>query len=252
VNSYSRYVRKYKPYDHKSKNRRTLFLFFLVILLVFLFFQISDNFFLASYSMGNKSMEPSITEGDILLTTPILYGPFIPLTEKRFRDIRQPQRGDIVIARPGYYKKPPGYINAADKLVRFFTLQKISIVSSFYYPRIQDKAVKRVLGIPGDTIKMDNYVIYIKPSDRNYFFHEYELTEREYTVNTKEPSDSWPKEFPFSSYFSEIRLKEDEYFLIGDNRPGSLDSRHWGIVSGQNIIAKAILRYWPFQKFQIP
>lgn len=92
--------------------------------------------------------------------------------------------------------------------------------------------IKRVIGLPGETIEFREGEIYITPVDGEKFHLEEpylkeEIMQRELKVNNQT-----------------ITLGEDEFFMCGDNRNSSCDSRYWGPVKRKAIKAKALLRYW--------
>lgn len=105
--------------------------------------------------------------------------------------------------------------------------------------------VKRVVGIPGDSIKIEDNVILIKPEGKNYFFSEKEIIQVEYETESFPRPDMLSEDFPFSGNMSEVVLADDEYFLSGDNRTMSNDSYYWGPVTIDKIKAKVVLEYAP-------
>lgn len=86
--------------------------------------------------------------------------------------------------------------------------------------------IKRVVGLPGDTVEMQNQQVYINGEalDESYI--------KEACQQSRCPDDTWT-------------LGEDEYFMMGDNRNNSRDSRRFGTVPITKIIGKVIFRYWP-------
>lgn len=86
--------------------------------------------------------------------------------------------------------------------------------------------IKRVIGLPGETIEIKNKKIYI---------------------NDKEINDNYG--YGETSDYKKITLKDDEYFILGDNRLISKDSRYFGPIKEKEIIGKAIFRLWPITKF---
>lgn len=87
--------------------------------------------------------------------------------------------------------------------------------------------IKRIIGLPGDRIVIDNNKIYINGSEQPY--------EEKYVTN----------EWNGNGSHTEYIIPEGEYFLMGDNRDNSSDSRVWGTIKKKDIIAKAVFRYYP-------
>lgn len=86
--------------------------------------------------------------------------------------------------------------------------------------------IKRIIGMPGDTVSIRDNTVYVNGEE----------VEEDYAYG--ETSD-----------YEEITLDDDEYFILGDNRPISKDSRYFGPVKEDEIIGKIIFRLWPFNKF---
>jgi len=98
----------------------------------------------------------------------------------------------------------------------------------FRYPRdTSQRFIKRIIGLPGETVKMEQGEINIINGVENRTLNESEYGLKEnYTDNLT------------------LSLKENEYFVLGDNRTASFDSRKWGALSGNYIIGKVILKTW--------
>jgi len=94
--------------------------------------------------------------------------------------------------------------------------------------------IKRIIGLPGETVKIANDKIYINGNELNEFYI---------------PSDylTYIKNNPNVSL--EVILEDDQYFVLGDNRQHSSDSREWGILPKENIIGKAWLAVYPWKIF---
>ncbi len=121
-----------------------------------------------------------------------------------------------------------------DELSYFFRAPHRGEVIVFRYPLMPSEFfIKRIIGLPGETVDIKNGSIFIKPvgSDK-----EFELNEP-YISNTI-------KTFPNTS----MMLDKDHYFVLGDNRPASSDSRYWGALPKENITGRAFLRLWPLDK----
>lgn len=87
--------------------------------------------------------------------------------------------------------------------------------------------VKRVIGLPGEIIAVKDGKVYInnKPLDENYLYEEPDYV------------------------FEPIKIPEDCFFVLGDNRNDSYDSHFWGVLSSKNVIGRVLFRYWPLKEF---
>lgn len=166
--------------------------------------------------VDGPSMQPTLQNNDLLFADKLTY------------HLHGPERGDIVVL------KQPGDINR--------------------------DIIKRIIGVPGDTIEIDgDYdvvngqprpAVLIKPAGAQNF----SVLPEPYLPNqTKDPwtdvvfccdSNGKATKSP-----QPLKLPKDEYFVMGDNRNVSLDSRYIGLIPRQNIIARARLRIWPLSAF---
>ncbi len=100
----------------------------------------------------------------------------------------------------------------------------------FKYPPDWDVSyVKRLIGKPGDTVEI---------VDRTVYLNEKPLKE-DYARYTDPGS--------MKEHFGPVRIPPDQYFVLGDNRDNSQDSRHWGFVPRRNLLGKALIVYWSFE-----
>lgn len=95
--------------------------------------------------------------------------------------------------------------------------------------------IKRIIALPGEKISLKDGKIFINGSKLNESAY---LSENIYTKGSN-----------FLPEGKELKVPKNQYFVIGDNRPNSSDSREWGYISIENIIGKAWLRYWPPSRF---
>jgi signal peptidase I len=103
---------------------------------------------------------------------------------------------------------------------------------------LTQRLIKRVIGLPGETIEVKNGKIVIYDNSGSKV-----LDESKYLFGVETGGDV------------KITLKEDEFFVLGDNRPFSYDSRRFGPVKKENIIGRVLLRAWPFasvNRFKVP
>ncbi len=115
-----------------------------------------------------------------------------------------------------------------DRTSYFFQNPKRGEVVVFRFPGTrQDLYVKRVIGLPGETIEIKENKIYINNQLLGESYYQGEIP---------------------SFGFQKIKLGKDEYFVLGDNRPASNDSRIWGPLSKKFIIGKLSFVFWPLNR----
>lgn len=104
-------------------------------------------------------------------------------------------------------------------------------------PDAEKDYIKRVIGLPGDKISLQNGDVYIDGE---------KLDESAYL-----PPDYKTYGGQFLKENQEITVPENNYFVLGDNREYSSDSREWGFVTKDKLIGKSFIVYWPIQKFKV-
>ena len=114
------------------------------------------------------------------------------------------------------YRFGSGYIKRGDLVVFFF---KLDLTKSY---------IKRVIAIPGDTVRIDRGTVY---------------------VNSQRLDEPYvPAEYRDAQSLSPVIVPQDNYFVLGDHRSSSNDSRAWGTVERKHIYGKAVFVYWPLEK----
>jgi signal peptidase I len=153
------------------------------------------------------SMEPTLYDGDWVWVDKIDYGPTVPFANIRLFGTRGPDRGDII---------------------------------TFVPPHTKELYVKRVVGIPGDIVRFDGRDIYI-----NEKILAYERVRADYSaeIDRERLGDvvhltqySRGGQLPVSN--GSFVVPEDRYFVLGDHRSNSADSRYWGLVEGEKIMGR--------------
>ena len=190
---------------HRSTARE--YLEALLIAAVFLLF--TNTFVIKTFFIPSGSMEDTLLVGDHLFVNRFIFGPAMGSLERAVLPLRAPRRGDIVVFR------------------------------SPERPNID--LVKRLIGLPGDTIQVVNKQLFVngnKVEDGLYVEHKDPRTflNRPYMSEQQRLRDN----------FGPITVPEASYFCMGDNRDMSYDSRFWGTVPAHYLKGRAFLIYWSF------
>ena len=179
------------------------------------------RFFIAELRwIPSGSMRPTLVEGDRIVVEKFTKYPNVFNSNHAF--INTPKRGDVMIFYPPFVKLSASPIAVFKRLTGFFC-------TDIAY-------IKRVVGLPGEKfeIKQNNngaYKVYIndKPLEEEYIMSEYDFH--------KCKSDM---------YCGPLIIPEGQYYMMGDNRGNSLDSRFWGTLPKERFIGRAICTFWPF------
>ena len=185
-----------------------------------------------NFVIPSGSMEKTLLVGDHLVVDRITLAPpakWMPLVH-----YREPQRNDIVV-----FLKP-----VADANGEYLFL------------------VKRLIGVPGDHIHLRNGIVIINgvaqnqphaqpttPDNHTDFLDEFPSVPP--TATPGDPGDGTPEEwaidFPSHIQNGDLVVPPGMYFMMGDNRHNSLDSRYWGFVPRENIVGRPLFNYWSFK-----
>ncbi|CAJ0714867.1 MULTISPECIES: signal peptidase I [Ralstonia] len=201
--------------------------FFPVIAAVFLL----RSFVIEPFKIPSGSMIPTLQIGDFILVNKYTYGIRLPIVNKKIVELNQPQRGDVMV---------------------------------FRYPKDESMDyIKRVIGVPGDVVKYDNKRLTVNGQPATYapqsdyldgerltYSKQYQETLGNVTHNILNDADrpayvSGPDDFPFRENCTynqtgfTCKVPAGHYFMMGDNRDNSADSRYWGFVPDKNIVGKA-------------
>lgn len=234
--------------DEKTLKNRLPFTY-LKVGLIFLFsYILLTEVFLTPLKVESGSMMPSVNKSDRVLFSPIAYGRTRAVAPA-LNSKKKPKRGDVVVITPPYYSKSQGAFALFNPFVRFFTFQQV-VISNQKRERWESKyQVKRVVALPGDTVKIVEFNVLVQPEGADYFSSELELTETEYNLFYDPLPEAWESEFLLSGNYPETKLGEGEYFVLGDRRLYSNDSHYWGVLSYKDILGKVILIYAPLTRF---
>lgn len=188
--------------------------FFPIFLLVLLL----RSFLIEPFRIPSGSLEPSLLVGDFVAVNKYIYGLRLPVLDTKVIPISNPKRGDVVV-----FSWPPN--------------------PEYDY-------IKRVIGLPGDEVEYKEKVLYINGKKAKQTFIEY-------TIDNDEQGTPWKvikKSENLLGVKHEIYVRPDiapydfkltvpkgHYFMMGDNRDNSSDSRYWGLVPEKNLRGKAFL-----------
>lgn len=189
--------------------------FFPVILLVFLL----RSFLVEPFRIPSGSMLPSLLVGDFILVNKFSYGLRLPVINKKIWDINAPQRGEVIV---------------------------------FRYPgNPSDNYIKRVVGIPGDRILYKDKQLYINGKleerymlDVPYVYRDAsqrKISATEYIENLEGTKHAILLQSNATQEPMEFLVPPAKYFVMGDNRDSSNDSRFWGYVPEENLVGRAFL-----------
>lgn len=245
------YGRKSRYSLYKPGPRRRSFVSTLLktIFTAFILYLVVTFFLVSTISVGTEVMLPNIQKTDRLLI-------FHPVYDQTLFNIisipglREPKRGDIVVFRQNYSNNYQWFTAVLNKALKFVTFQSQTLKTK---QRADDRlSVMRVVGVPGDTVKVKNNVVSILTKGGERFLTEFELTENSYNINFSTYPENWNSpENPFNPDTGEIPVNDGFYFLMGDNRELYPDSRVSGLVPEKSIRGKVILRYWPFKRLNV-
>ena len=209
---------------------------FPVIAFVFLL----RSFVAEPFKIPSGSMEPTLVPGDLILVNKFIYGLRLPLVHDRLTSGEQPQRGNVIV----------------------FRLPKDPAIDY----------IKRIVGTPGDTVSYENKHLVINgvpvaekpdgewfdPNSMVYYQQYQEMlgkTRHRILINPQAPAyvlGGPPGDFPHREnchYNTEgfvCKVPRGMYFVMGDNRDNSEDSRYWGFVPERNIVGKAFFVWMNF------
>jgi signal peptidase I len=134
-------------------------------------------------------------------------------------------------------------------LVRFFTADSADTRSKDWRP---DLVLRRVIALPGDSVRMEDFIFYVRPEGSDGFVSEFEASGKRYPLVRETDGAEWARDLPFAGTTATVELADGEYFLATDNRTAGIDSRYGGPVERAAFRSRALLRYWPLDRFGTP
>jgi signal peptidase I len=192
------------PQPYKKSTAREYFESICVAVILALFVR---TFIVQAFKIPTGSMENNLLIGDHLLVNKFAYAPTMTRIEQMLLPIDPIRRGDIIV---------------------------------FKYPEDPERDfIKRVIGLPGETIELRNKKVYIdgKPMDEPYV--QYLFTPSE---------DEGPFDYDVRMQYGPVTVPPGQYFMMGDNRDNSQDSRYWGFLPAEYVKGKALFVYFSFSE----
>jgi signal peptidase I len=167
------------------------------------------TFVVQAFKIPTGSMEENLLIGDHLLVNKFIFGPTATSLERAVLPVTTIKRRDVIV---------------------------------FKYPEEPDRDfIKRVIGLPGETLEVRAKKVYVngKPLDEPY---------AHYLPAAATPSEFHEvTSFDVRERYGPVTVPPDQYFVMGDNRDNSQDSRYWGFLPRENIKGKALIIYWSYE-----
>jgi signal peptidase I len=194
---------------------------FALVLVIF----VIKPFIVEGYEVPTGSMEETILVGERLLAAKFFYGVRVPFTDRWLYSWQDPQRGEVVV---------------------------------FKYPIDGRNFIKRCIGLPGDTVVIKHKQVYVNriPLDEPYIVHS-DINElpgyNPERVDREAFQETWEeRKFLNSAFvrdnFGPIIVPKGCFFMMGDNRDNSADSRFWGSVPRSHLRGRALFIYWSWDQ----
>src|SRR5207249_5164050 len=186
-------------------------------------FVIIKTFLVEAFQIPSGSMERTLLAGDFLFVNKAVYGAQIPGTKARLPGFESPRRGDVIV---------------------------------FAYPKNPElNYVKRVIGIPGDTVEMHRGAVRVngrmvaepdvqRVDPRDIYDPEFNW-QRDYLVGGPAAARTY---HPTRDTWGPIAVPAGKYFVLGDNRDNSADSRYWGFVDAAAVKGRPLVVYFSYDR----
>ena len=165
------------------------------------------TFVVQAFKIPTGSMEPNLLVGDHLLVNKFVFAPTLHPAERLVLPMREIRRGDVVV---------------------------------FKFPEEPERDfIKRVIGLPGDTVELRNRQVFINGQQIEEPYAHYL-----FPVGEGQESPS----FDVRESYGPVTVPDGHYFMMGDNRDNSQDSRYWGFLPQHYVKGRALKIYWSFEQ----
>ena len=172
------------------------------------------TFVVQAFKIPTGSMEQNLLIGDHLLVNKFVFGPSIAPLERTVFPIKEIGRKDVIV---------------------------------FKYPEEPERDfIKRVIGLPGETVELRNKRVFINGQRLDepyvYYLEDPPPIPQEMEVSNEPPGISGDPRVQYGP----VTVPPGHYFVMGDNRDNSQDSRYWGFLPRENVKGKALVMYWSY------
>jgi len=191
-------------HEFKKSTLREYFESIVIAVILALFIR---TFVVQAFKIPTGSMENNLLIGDHLLVNKFVFGPATTGLERALLPVSAIDRREIIV---------------------------------FKYPEDPDRDfIKRVIGLPGETVEVREKKVYINGK----------ALDEPYVHFLTPPSNDYQEvtSFDLRERFGPVTVTEDKYFVMGDNRDNSQDSRYWGFLPRSYVKGKALLIYWSYE-----
>jgi signal peptidase I len=171
------------------------------------------TFVVQAFKIPTGSMEQNLLIGDHLLVNKFVFGAAVSPLERAILPMREIKRKDVIV---------------------------------FKYPEEPERDfIKRVIGLPGDTVELRNKRVFIngKQLDEPYVYYLVDPPPipQEVEMSTELQTGGDPR-----VQYGPVTVPPGQYFVMGDNRDNSQDSRYWGFLPRENVKGRALVIYWSY------
>jgi signal peptidase I len=193
------------------------------LLLALVLFLVLRSFVIQNFVITSGSMEQTLLVGDFLMVNRLALGGRIPFTQTNVPPgYSEPRRFDVIVFDPPHEENL--------------------------------KLVKRLIGMPGDTVRMEDQVLFLNGQkvDEPWVQHTdvgdqvdpWMEWQKDYLVHGVDPAEYRPTR----DNWGPIVIPPEHYFMLGDNRETSLDSRYWGLLERWRLEGRAVFIYFSYNK----
>ena len=222
MGKYYKFPRRYYNRNKVRKPLKPKHILQLAVLCV-VFYLLCSALFIGTYKAGSDSMSPWCSSRDTLVTLRTWCTHL--------------ERGDVVLSTPSFYHTAPLWLRALDSTVQVCTFRLVRLAEFFGYDT--GYTVKRIVGLPGDTVKIVGSQAYILPPGTEMYMSETDLGLVDRIT---------PAEIEMLKRVPPVKVEKGCYYLLSDNRNFLSDSRTMGTVEKKRIHAKVIYCFKGFRK----